>query len=180
MPKAAPLIEMTPMNFEALSKKFAGSRGHMLVAMNQALRRAGQMLTPKLKDKTPVGATGKLRSSTVFQVLGKAEDMSVEIRQSASSSKGFAYGVAVRHGTKPHFPPIDALVPWVRKVLGIGPERVRQVAFLVARKISREGTKPQPYHIEVLDDNLTKVKSIMKAGAVDFVTIVSDVPEVKF
>lgn len=180
MPKADPFIQVEVHNFDELSRRFANSREHMLVAMNEGLREVGRLLTPKLKEKTPSGASKKLRNSTVFQVLGKSEDMRMEIRQSARSSKGFAYGAAVRTGTKPHFPPIDALVPWVRAKLSVAPERVRQVAFLVARKISRVGTKAQPYHIEVLEANISKVKGIMKQASVKFVVAVSDVPEVRF
>ena len=51
--------------------------------------------------------------------------------------------VFVELGTGPHMPPVDALVPWVQAVLGVEPDRVRQVAFLVARKIARKGTPAQ-------------------------------------
>lgn len=47
-------------------------------------------------------------------------------------------------GSKPHMPPVDALVPWVKAVLGISePKEARSVAFLVARKIARDGTPAQ-------------------------------------
>lgn len=47
-------------------------------------------------------------------------------------------------GTRPHMPPVEALQPWVRAVLGISdPKENRSVAFLVARKIARDGTKAQ-------------------------------------
>lgn len=46
-------------------------------------------------------------------------------------------------GTKPHMPPVEALIPWVKAVLGVEPKRARSVAFLVARKIARKGTKPR-------------------------------------
>lgn len=47
-------------------------------------------------------------------------------------------------GTAPHMPPIAAMEPWVKAVLGIRePKEVKRVAFLVARKIAREGTEPQ-------------------------------------
>lgn len=51
--------------------------------------------------------------------------------------------IAVELGTKPHMPPVDAIVPWVRAVLGVPAKRERSVAFLVARKIARKGTKAQ-------------------------------------
>ncbi|MEN5179203.1 hypothetical protein ABE501_05400 [Comamonas testosteroni] len=47
-------------------------------------------------------------------------------------------------GTKPHMPPVAAMEPWVRAVLGIRePKEVKRVAFLVARKIAKHGTEPQ-------------------------------------
>lgn len=47
-------------------------------------------------------------------------------------------------GTRPHMPPVAAIEPWVKAVLGISePKEVKRVAFLVARKIAREGTPAQ-------------------------------------
>lgn len=47
-------------------------------------------------------------------------------------------------GTRPHMPPVAAIEPWVQAVLGIRePKEVKRVAFLVARKIAREGTPAQ-------------------------------------
>ncbi|UCU92688.1 hypothetical protein KI616_17890 [Hydrogenophaga taeniospiralis] len=47
-------------------------------------------------------------------------------------------------GTKPHMPPVEAMVPWVKAVLGItDPKEVKRVAFLVARKIAKKGTPAQ-------------------------------------
>lgn len=52
--------------------------------------------------------------------------------------------VFVELGTRAHMPPIEALVPWVTAVLGITEiKEARQVAFLIARKIARKGTKAQ-------------------------------------
>ena len=51
--------------------------------------------------------------------------------------------VAVELGTKAHMPPVEALVPWVRAVLGVAPKDAKRVAWLVARKIARRGTKAQ-------------------------------------
>jgi hypothetical protein len=178
MPLSEPFIEIETYNFKELSERFKNSREHMLAAYNVALRKAGALLTPRIKAETPVGATHHLRNKTVYQVLGRAEDMRMEVRQSAFSERGFPYGVAVRHGTRPHFPPIDALVPWVRVKLRVAEDRVRQVAFLVARKISKVGTKPNPYHARVVDRSMGELKEIMQEGNVDFVVRLGDVPEV--
>ena len=44
-------------------------------------------------------------------------------------------------GTKPHFPPVQPLADWAAYKLGVAPDRDHQVGFLIARKISRKGTK---------------------------------------
>ena len=47
-------------------------------------------------------------------------------------------------GTKPHMPPVEPLIPWVKAVLGISdPKEAKSVAFLIARKIARKGTPAQ-------------------------------------
>lgn len=50
----------------------------------------------------------------------------------------------VELGTRPHMPPVEAIEPWVKAVLGISdPKQAKSVAFLVARKIARHGTPAQ-------------------------------------
>jgi hypothetical protein len=57
-----------------------------------------------------------------------------------------AYALPVELGSRPHFPPIAPIALWVRRKLGISDEReARSVAFLIARKISRVGTKPREF-----------------------------------
>ncbi|MEO0595068.1 MAG: hypothetical protein AAF126_03060 [Chloroflexota bacterium] len=51
------------------------------------------------------------------------------------SDKANEYAVYVEEGTRPHFPPLDAIRPWA--------DRHGIPAFLVARKIAREGTDPR-------------------------------------
>lgn len=53
------------------------------------------------------------------------------------SSKADKYAAAVEYGSRPHWPPIQALEGWAQRH-GIP-------AFLVARKIAREGTKERPF-----------------------------------
>jgi hypothetical protein len=51
------------------------------------------------------------------------------------------YAEPVEYGTKPHFPPIEPIQFWVEKKLGIEGKEAKGVAFLIARKISVEGTE---------------------------------------
>lgn len=155
-------FEIETEGFEELQRKMGKSREYVLGAMHKILQRCGQLLVPALKANTPEGATRQLRRYTVFQVLGTGEDMRLEVRQSARSSSGYAYGQAVRGGTRAHFPPYEALIPWVTAKLGVGGKEARNVAFLIARKISRVGTEPNPFHIKTFNQNKPKLEKIGK------------------
>ena len=50
------------------------------------------------------------------------------------------YAAYVEFGTRPHFPPVDALRDWAAKKLGD-----ENLAFPVARAIGARGTPPRPY-----------------------------------
>lgn len=46
----------------------------------------------------------------------------------------------VEHGSVPHYPPIEPLKGWARRVLGD-----ESAAYAVQQKIGKYGTKPQPF-----------------------------------
>ena len=52
-----------------------------------------------------------------------------------------AYAIPVELGSRPHFPPVAPIQLWVRRKLGVPEKDVKSVAFLIARAISRRGTK---------------------------------------
>ncbi len=56
------------------------------------------------------------------------------------------YAVYVEKGTKPHFPPVDALARWAKQ-RGVNP-------YVIARSISIKGTKPHPFLIPAGEDIL--------------------------
>ena len=162
MPKAEPFIDFKVYGLEAMERNFQKGPEYLYGALLTILRKSGRLLVPSVKSETPVGATGKLRNSTIFQVIGRGRNMMMEIRQSAFSSKGYAYGIAIRGGTKPHFPPVAALIPWVIKKLGITNEKeARSVAFVIARKISKVGTKANPYHERALRSSIGQIRHIV-------------------
>jgi hypothetical protein len=102
------------------------TRRELLGTMTEAtllVEREAKEQTPKATGKTAASITSDAFSTPV-----------------GSSQPSLMF---VELGTKPHMPPVEALVPWVRAVLGVEPKRERSVAFLVARKIARKGTAPQ-------------------------------------
>ncbi len=153
---------------EALIAGAHNARETVLLHLDRALRKVNKLLLPQLREVTPLGATHKLHNVTRGQVLGSAENMRLEIRQGAKSPGGYFYGIAVREGTRPHWPPssqtgkfVSVLIPWINAVLGIQGKKANSVAFLIGRKISIFGTKPNRYHQRVLEANMGRIQEIV-------------------
>ena len=153
-------------DYDKMSANLRKSPEVMLAGLNRALRKIGQLMVPALKAETPVGASHHLRNYTVGEVKGRGQDQVLEIRQAAASRKGYFYGMAVRGGSRPHFPPSAELIPWVQAVLGVNAKEAPGVAFLVARKISKVGTKPNPYHARALAANMGNIQAIVEQEGV--------------
>jgi hypothetical protein len=87
-------------------------------------------------------ASGKLSDSLKYTIKFDGKIFSVSLRAES-------YLKYLEHGTKPHWPPVDAIREWIRvkpvlpRPLPNGQLPTReQLAFLIGRKISKYGTKP--------------------------------------
>jgi len=79
-------------------------------------------------------------------------------------SEGMNYGRAVEEGSAPHFPNPDNLRPWVERVLGLRDKPARDAAFLIARAISRRGTRAQPYMQPAAEGKVSRLFVLVQAG----------------
>lgn len=80
-----------------------------------------------------------------------------------------SYWKYLENGTKPHFPPVDAIEQWV-KVKKIVPVAVsgrvpttRQLAYLISRGISIHGTKETKLLQKTIDDSQDLIDSLCEA-----------------
>jgi hypothetical protein len=121
--------------FKKMRTLFKGAERHYEKAMHQSVL----TLQAEVVTRTPVGVgdgpTGHARANINSEVTRQPNSITGRVK---SASDHIA---ALEKGSRPHFPPVDALVSWVRLVLGVPEKQVRSVAFLVARAISRRGTK---------------------------------------
>ena len=105
--------------------------------LGKALKDSALAIEAQTKPRTPVNF-GQLRNS--MSASGGAIDgpsfQGNNIRVSYGSN--VKYAPFMELGTRPHFPPRDALKNWARYKLGN-----ESLWFLVARKIARSGTKPR-------------------------------------
>lgn len=109
------------------------TRRELLATMTQ-----GTLLVEReAKERMP-----KHTGTTAASIASDAFSSAVGVIGTVGSSQPSATFVEL--GTKPHRPPVAALEPWVKAVLGVrDPKKIKSVAFLVARKIARKGTKAQ-------------------------------------
>lgn len=79
------------------------------------------------------------------------------------------YGEPLELGSKPHFPPLGPLRYWVERKLGYTGREAASVAFLIARAISRRGTKPARMFGRALDENEARVIRILEHIPADII-----------
>lgn len=135
-----------------------------------------RQMQSEIPPTVPIGATGRLRKSFKAEpIKGRGIDLE------GVWGTPMKYGAWHEYGTGPHFPPVEALIPWVdAKGLVFAPRfakilfeagrtnstyeaDVRAVAFIVARVISRRGTIPGNEVEKWLMKNEVKtIKRIMK------------------
>lgn len=101
------------------------------------MTQATMLVEREVKEGIPRGATGLTAASVSSDAFSTAAGV-LGVVGSSQAPASF-----VELGTRPHMPPVAALVPWVRAVLGVDAKRAPGVAFLIARKIARKGTKAQ-------------------------------------
>lgn len=76
------------------------------------------------------------------------------------------YAVFVEFGTSPHMPPLQPIEDWVRRKrsdLGVKDGEIKKVARAIQMKISKYGTKPQPFLRPAYDDAQVRLDDIIAA-----------------
>jgi hypothetical protein len=118
-------------------------RAALTKAAAKGLRDVADVILAESQRRVPVGASSGLKESG--QVRPEKTALGADFAWTMVIYDA-PYAAYVHEGTRPHFPPVDALVRWVQLVLGIHDEaEARGVAFAIARSISIHGTKPVPF-----------------------------------
>lgn len=127
--------------FKVAGKLLAGGPERTAIVdreLGAAMHASTQMFRGLIIPATPVGVSGTLRGATAASVSTSGSPASIDGRV----FNPIAYGMPVELGRSAgKQPPSSALELWVRRKLGVPENRVKSVAFLVARKIGRQGTK---------------------------------------
>lgn len=122
-----------------------------------------------VKEEAPVGATGQLANSPAYDIpatmsfSGAADSVAGMKAELFIGPPADVYGAPVELGTKPHFPPPHALLGWVKKRFNPNSEEeAMQIAWAVARKIAKRGTKAQHFFERATDKLAKEAQGIME------------------
>lgn len=122
---------------DAISRGLLEAPAFARKVLEEATTEATLLLQREWQDNLP-----RVSGLTAKSITSDVASTPAGVLGITGSSQASALYVEV--GTKPHMPPVAAMVPWVKAVLGITePKQVKRVAFLVARKIAVHGTPAQ-------------------------------------
>ncbi|MGD0020827.1 MAG: hypothetical protein ABSC54_00845 [Smithellaceae bacterium] len=116
-----------------------------------------------VKQATPVGAGPIHLRDTIFSKVDNGEPVEGILGTPA------VYGLPVEMGARPHFPPVEPIQFWVEQKLGYSGKEAASVAFLIARAISKRGTKGYGMFSKTFEQNEAKVISILNSIPADII-----------
>lgn len=123
---------------------------------HDAMEESVGYLQAEVQKNLPRGATGILRGTIFTEVRGRSLD---KLRGVVASPH--AYAVVIEKGRTPgkRMPPVDAILLWTTRKLGI---RDRGVAFVIARSIGRKGFPGKHVFENVSKNGFGTVQNIWK------------------
>jgi len=105
--------------------------------------------------RTAIETTGKLKQAApkAFSTLTNSIKQDRLDAFSYRVAPHVGYAPFVENGREPgKAPPLQSLMDWVKvKRIATGDRNVRNVAWAIAKKIAREGVKPQPFVQPLID-----------------------------
>lgn len=124
-------IEMSPQLKRNLSAEYT-----IGIPLKGYIKEATDMVRDEGRKEAPTDL-GKMRNSHVSIVDSAPIPQWGRMEVQAVSSKNAPYPIFVHEGTKPHFPPIEAIRGWAERH-GIPPGAL-------AQSIAKKGTKANPW-----------------------------------
>lgn len=118
---------------QEMAKVLGKRSGHILDEVAQDIRSGAINILRSQKTNN----TGRLGNSITIQKTRFGA------RRVATDT---GYGLYVEFGRPPgKWPPRNRLERWAKRKLGLSGKEAKNAAFLIARKIGKEGTKAQPF-----------------------------------
>lgn len=162
-------LSISIAGLDGLARGLREAPGYTDQVLQAAMYEATLLAQREWQENMPRGATGLTAGSIHSDVSSTPAGVLGVVGSSQPSA------VWVELGTRPHMPPSEALQPWVKAVLGIhDPKEVRNVAFLVARKIARHGTPAQRPMARAVEATEGQIIAIFERAAAQVVAHIAE------
>ena len=132
-------ILLDSIGFEKAQKKLEAADDILLKHMYALLKSAAGIAQREIVEQAPLGSTNDLKRSVMTSsVIQEGADLAIYV------GSNLQYAPFVEYGTKPHRPPIAPLIRWVEAKIGVSNTNdTKKIAFAIAAKIEKHGTKGQ-------------------------------------
>lgn len=162
-------LSISIAGLDGLARGLREAPGYTDQVLQAAMLEATLLAQREWQENMPRGATGLTAGSIHSDVSSTPAGVLGVVGSSQPSA------VWVELGTRPHMPPSEALQPWVKAVLGIrDPKELRNVAFLVARKIARHGTPAQRPMAQAVEATEGQIIAIFERAAAQVVAHIAE------
>ena len=151
-------VSISAYGLDALARGFAAAPDMARAELLETMHEATMLLEREVKDAMPA-VSGLTRASITADAWSTPAGVLGVVGSAQISA------AAVELGTRPHMPPVQALVPWVQEKLGVPAKDARSVAFLVARKIARSGTPAQAPFQRTLQRQASALQRLFEGAA---------------
>jgi hypothetical protein len=162
-------VSLTAASLATLQRAFKEAPELAERELLAAATEATLLVEREVKENIKTGATGLTRASVTSDAFSTPEGPLGVVGSSQLSA------LVLELGTRPHpeaastaprkAPPVDALEPWVRSVLGLGEKEAKSAAFAIAMKIKKHGTKPQRPFGRALESTRAQVLAMYEQAA---------------
>lgn len=159
------MAEVRIEGMDRVEKSLAAFSGRLTASARKGLATAGMQIVADAQQnlrRNRTNNTGLLSQSGKVQVTDGGD--AVEAGFFSPSQSGYAeYVENGRRAGK--MPPVKMLEEWAYKKLRVAREQARSVGYLIARKIAKKGTRPQPFMRPAVERNMDAVEKAVSAAA---------------
>lgn len=133
-------ITLDASDFAHLADYWAKAPDITRTRLMQAMTASDALLQATLKQELPRGAGGA--AGLAGSIATEEHALDDAVIGMVTTPKDYAQYVEV--GTRPHAPPVQPLIDWVKVKLGLLDKSARSAAFAIRNAIAKRGTKPNP------------------------------------
>lgn len=157
-------MESNFKNADRLKKRLRAYNKKVCSNVDKALYQGGLLIAADAKLNCTVD-TGYLRQSIDVKLIKKNGKTYAQIGTNVE------YAAFIEFGTRPHFPPVKTLTPWVLKVVLNNQENydgeAESIAFAIAKSIAKWGTMAQPFLHPAYEANIQGVRVMIKQAFIE-------------